>query len=229
MRLVTLAMILATETVLAAPQPATPQAVAPQPAAKPASPAPQPVVMPLVPPLVPIDQTQVPQACQPLAKQALAPNTAAALAARVSLATCMADRAVAPLALCDCGESVLAVDAAVAPALALLDNVIEVGDPASQVIAEHAEGALYAGFSARLLATLPKVAPGAPDAEVALRDLRKQTLEAQLAPWREAAMTAFQHVVDIAKAHPEMAAHNSAVATALRDSQQRLAAEVANR
>jgi hypothetical protein len=42
-------------------------------------------------------------------------------------------------------------------------------------------------------------------------------------------MTAFQHVIDIAKAHPEMAAHNGAVASALRDSQQRLAAEVANR
>ena len=225
MRLVTLAMILATETVLAAPQPAAPQPPAAQPAAKPASAGPQAALVQLVP----IDPTKLPQACQPAAKSALAASRNTALAARVSLATCMADRAVEPIALCDCGESVLAVDAAVAPALALLDNVIEVGDPASQVIAEHTEGALYAGFSARLRATLPKVAPGAADAEVTLRDLRKQTLEAQLAPWREAAMTAFQHVVDLAKAHPEMAAHNGAVASALRDSQQRLAAEVANR
>lgn len=220
MRLIGLAMILATQAVSAAPQ-AAPSPVAP-PGARVA--APTPAV-----PLAPIDPAKLPEACQPLAKQAQVANLSAALAARVSLATCMADRAVAPLALCDCADSVLMVDTAVAPALALLDNVIEVGDPASQVIAEHAEGTLYVGFAARLVATLPRPAPGAAEAEVTLRDLRKQTLDAQLAPWREAAMTAFQHVVDIAKAHPAMAAHNPAVASALRDSQRRLAADVAER
>src|ERR1041384_2145650 len=152
--------------------------------------------------LAPIDLTRVPEPCKPLAKQALAQSLAAALSARVSLAGCVAERAIAPLALCDCGESVLAIDAAVAPAIAMLDNAIEVGDPATQVIAEHAEGKLYLGFAARLLATLPKPGPGAADTEVALRDLRKQTLEVQLAPWREAAMAAFQHVVETARSHP---------------------------
>jgi hypothetical protein len=178
--------------------------------------------------LAPIDLTRVPEPCKPLAKQALAQSLAAALSARVSLAGCVAERAIAPLALCDCGESVLAIDAAVAPAIAMLDNAIEVGDPATQVIAEHAEGKLYLGFAARLLATLPKPGPGAADTEVALRDLRKQTLEVQLAPWREAAMAAFQHVVETARSHPEVAS-NAAAASAVRDSQQQLAAEVANR
>jgi len=178
--------------------------------------------------LASIDLTRVPESCKPLAKQALAQSLTAALTARVSLATCMADRAIAPLVLCDCGESILAVDAAIAPAIAVLDNVIEVGDPAMQVIGEHAEGKLYAGFATRLLATLPSPGPGASDTELALRDLRKQALEAQLAPWREAAMTAFQHVVEIARSHPE-AASNATAASAIRDSQQQLAAEVANR
>ena len=168
----------------------------------------------------PIDPSAVPEACQPLAKQALAPGPAA-LPARISLAICLADRAVAPLALCDCGESILAVDTATEPALALLDEVIDVGDPASQAIAEHAEGELHAGFAVRLLATLPALRPGASPAEATLREMRRQTLNAQLAPWREAATRSFQRVAELARAHPELA-DRPAVRIAVRDSQERL-------
>ena len=178
--------------------------------------------------LAPIDPSAIPAPCQPLAKQAQAPSLAAALSARISLASCMAEREIAPLALCDCGASILAVDTAVAPAIAVLDGVIEAGDPAIQVLAEHTRGQLHAGFAARLLATLPTPGPGADDAEITLREMRKQTLEAQLAPWRDTARAAFQRVVDLAGAHPELAG-NPAVMTAVRDSRQRLAAEVAAR
>lgn len=195
------------------------------PAASPARPAPP---SPAAVQLPSIDLSAVPEPCKPLAKQATAPSVSAALSARISLASCMADHAIAPLALCDCGASIGEVDAAAAPALRVLDDVIAVGDPATQVIAEHTEGELYAGFATRLLGTLPRVAPGAGESEVALRDMRKQTLEAQLGPWREAAMTSFQHVVDLAKAHPELAS-NPVVTTAVRDSQRRLAADVAER
>ncbi len=173
--------------------------------------------------LTPIDPSTVPEPCQPLAKQAVAASPVA-LSARISLATCLADRAVAPLTLCDCGESILAVDTATEPAIALLDEVIDADEPVTQAIAEHAEGELYAGFTARLLATLPPLRPDAPAAEVALREMRRRTLDAQLAPWRDAAARSFQRVVEIARAHPELA-DSSAVATAVRDSQHRLAAE----
>jgi hypothetical protein len=133
----------------------------------------------------------------------------------------MADRAVAPLPLCDCGESILAVDTATEPALALLDEVIDTDDPASQVIAEHAEGELYVGLTTRLLGTLPALGPGASAAEAALREMRRQTLDAQLEPWRDAAARSFQRVVELARAHPELA-DRPAVRTAVRDSQQRL-------
>jgi hypothetical protein len=176
----------------------------------------------------PLDLSVVPEPCKPLAKQALAPSLPAAWAARISLASCMADRSVAPIALCDCGASILAVDAAVAPAIGVLDDVIGAADPATQIAAEHAEGGLYAALVSRMLATLPKVGPGASDAEIALHDVRTQTLQVQLAAWREAALTSFQHVVDIAKAHPELA-NNRAVATVVRDSEQRLAADIATR
>jgi len=178
--------------------------------------------------LAPIDLATVPEACQSLAKQAVAPTLQVALSARVSLASCLAEHAVSPLELCDCGDSVAAIDKAVAPAIALLDDVVDNADPATQMIAEHTEGELYAGFSLRLLATLPKLAPEATEAEQSLRDLRKQTLEAQLTPWREAAMTAFQHVVELSKDHPAAAAL-PVVAAAVRDSEQRLAADVAAR
>jgi len=177
------------------------------------------------PRLTPIDPSTVPAPCQPLAKQALA-ATPVALSARISLATCLADRAVAPLTLCDCGESILAVDTATEPALALLDEVIDADDPPSQAIAEHAEGELYAGLAVRLLATLPALQPGASADEIALREMRRRTLDAQLEPWREAASHAFQRVVELARAHPELA-DDRAVAAAVRDSQRRLAAEPA--
>jgi hypothetical protein len=173
--------------------------------------------------LTPVDLATVPAPCRPQAKLAAAP--AAALSTRVALASCLADRAVAPLPLCDCGESILAVDTASEPALALLDELIDAGDPATQAIAEHAEGELYAGFTARLLATLPAPGPGASDAETSLREMRRQTLDAQLAPWHEDAIRAFQRVVDLAKDHPELAS-NPAVMTAVRDSQRRLASDL---
>jgi hypothetical protein len=178
--------------------------------------------------LAPVDLTQIPAECKPQAKQVLAPNLAVALSARITLASCMADRAIATLSLCDCGDSIAAIDTAVKPAMAILDDVIPNADPSIQVIAEHTEGQLYTGFVTRMLATLPAVAPGASEAETTLRDMRKQTLEAQLAPWREAALTSYQHVVDLAKAHPELATR-PATATAVRDSQQRLASDVAAR
>jgi hypothetical protein len=227
--------------------PAQPTAPSPPPDRQPASPASQPAspaplasrLTPIDPPgsfaprpagravgvpiprLATLDPSAVPEACQPLANQAAAASPAA-LSARISLAICLADRAVAPLSLCDCGESILAVDTATEPALALLDEVIDTSDPASQAIAEHAEGELYAGFTARLLATLPALRPDASPAEATLREMRRQTLDAQLAPWREAATRSFQRVAELARAHPELA-DQPAVMTVVRDSQQRLA------
>jgi hypothetical protein len=214
----------------ARPQAGQPRTAPPQGAQAPGRPgvAQTPGAQPPMVQLAPIDLTVIPEPCKPLAKQALAARLTSALSARISLASCMAERAIAALPLCDCADSIVAVDSAVKPALALLDDVIANGDPATQVLAEHAEGRLYVGFTTRLVATLPAIAAGAAESEVALRDMRKQTLEAQLAPWREAALAAFEHVVELARAHPDLT-RTPAIATAVRDSQQRLAAEVAAR
>jgi hypothetical protein len=206
---------------------------APAPRARATAPAPAPVPAPVPPPpvvqLAPIDLSAIPELCKPLAKQALDPRPglrlATALSARIALATCMAERAVAPLELCDCGQSIVAIDAAAAPAIALLDDVIDKADPAQQVIAEHAQGKLYTGFAARVAATLPRVGADASEAERALAIMRTQALDAQLAPWREAALASFQHVMDAAKVHPEIAG-NPQVASAVRDSERQLAASL---
>jgi hypothetical protein len=191
----------------AKPQPAPSRAAPPQGAQAPGRPgvAQTPAAQPPMVQLAPIDLTVIPEPCKAIAKQALAARLANALSARISLASCMAERAIAPLQLCDCADSVVAIDGAVKPALALLDDVIANGDPAMQVLAEHAVGRLYLGFATRMMATVPQVAPGAAEAEVALRDMRMQTLEAQLAPWREAALTSFEHVVELARSHPQLA------------------------
>jgi hypothetical protein len=224
-----LSLTLLAPAAFAGPAPSSPRAQPPT-AQRPATATrPAPVVPP--PPairLVPIDLATVPASCRTLANQAAAPNVPAALTARIALAGCLSDQAIAALSLCDCGESIAAVDTAVAPAIAILDDVIGNADPATQVLAEHAEGALYVSFSQKLLATLPKVGPDASEAETSLREMRRQTLDAQLAPWREAAMTSFQHVVEAVKAHGELSA-NPAVASAARDSEQQLAATVATR
>ncbi|HEU4731334.1 MAG TPA: hypothetical protein VFT22_25745 [Kofleriaceae bacterium] len=178
--------------------------------------------------LAPIDVGAIPAACKPLVKQASSPSVSAAYTARISLASCMAARATAGLSLCDCADSIVAIDAAAAPAIALLDDVIASAEPAIQAIAEDTEGQIYAGFAVRLRATLPAVGPEASAAEVTLHDLRAQALEAQMAPWHEAAMAAFEHVVELAKSHPEFS-RNAATATAVRDAQQRITAEVATR
>lgn len=201
--------------------------LAPAALAAPAAPAPAPVAPPPVT-LVSIDTNKVPEACKPIVKNTHGPALATALSARLSLVSCMAEQALVPLALCDCGESIEQVNAAVAPALVILDDVIANGDVATRAIAQHTKGDLHTGFATRLTATLPRPAAGAPESEVALRDLRAQNLEAQLTPWRDTARDSYQAIVDLAKAHPELT-RNPVATAALRDSQQRLAANVASK
>lgn len=201
-------------------------------ASVPAAPAAQPrTSAPAAPPapvvqLMPIDLQTVPEACRPLARQAQTLNPTTAMPARISLASCMSERAIAPLELCDCGASIEDINRAAAPAIALVDDVSAKAEPATKLLAEHAKGQLYAGFAVRMRATVPKLGTTTAQSESALRDIRAKTLEAQLTPWHEAAAVAFQRVVEIGKANPQLTS-NPAVATALRDSQQRLPTLVA--
>jgi hypothetical protein len=174
--------------------------------------------------LAPIDVAELPEPCRAIAKQATVANLHAALSARLSLAGCLADQRLAPLELLDCQDSVLAVEQATAPSFELLDGVIAAGDLSMKLLGEHAKGELYTSLAIRMQGTVPS---GSSDpASLALRDSRKAILDSFLAPWRDQANTAFEHVVAIAKAHPELA-KNPVVKTAVSASQQRLNARLA--
>jgi hypothetical protein len=159
--------------------------------------------------LQPVDPASVPDACKPAAKQLATPSLPLALEARLALARCMAEQALAKLELVDCGESVTAVDTATAPAFALLDEVAAAGNPALAVVAEHTRAELYGTMRMRMLATVPAEPAGQ------LHDARIAVLETLMQPWREQSDAAYKRAVAIAKAHPELA-KNPVVQNVLR-------------
>jgi hypothetical protein len=144
----------------------------------------------------------------------------------VSLASCIADAKLGQLGLVDCQESVIAVDEAMAGSHELLDDVIAAGDPVLQLIALHAKGELYTSMVTRMRQTVPP--PGATEASIQLHANRMRVLEGMLAAWRDNATAAYQRVVAIAKASPQLAA-NPVVTAALRTSRDRLATSIATR
>jgi hypothetical protein len=175
--------------------------------------------------LVPIVLADLPEACRPIARQAAAVKLATALAGRISLANCLAIDAGAKLPkLCDCAESIAAVDAAIEPSVALLDEVVAAGEAPTQILAEHAKADLYSAMRSRLASTVPP--SDGSDAGNALRDSRRAVLDAQLAPWDAAIKTSAEHVVELVKANPKLAT-NPALETAIESSRRRLARAVA--
>ena len=180
-------------------------------------PAPAPAPSAILPT---IELKDIPDRCKDLAKRASVPSLVQALSARISLASCLADEKLATLELLDCSESVLAVDAAVAPSLALLDQVIAAGDASMQVLAQHAKAELFTNMAIRMRSTVPAAAGSTAEA-YALRDSRIAIIDTLIDPWRDQARDAHQAVVDLAKAHHELQ-KNPIVQTMVRESKARL-------
>ncbi|HEU4733463.1 MAG TPA: hypothetical protein VFT22_36470 [Kofleriaceae bacterium] len=116
------------------------------------------------------------------------------LAARISVANCMAEEAMNALALSPDAGSIHKLDAAVAPSLALLEAVIARGDPYWSVIAEDAMRDLYVGMVVRERRSIP----GGNVAALA-------AFEPLLAPWRDAAAHASGRITELAEANPSLA------------------------
>ena len=171
------------------------------------------------PALSPIDREALPEQCLALAKLADSPSRNQALSARISLATCRADHALKPIALCDCEQSVREVDDAIAPSLALLDEVYLAGDSTMKILARHTLGEMLANLGTRLLATVPP-AINESESAVKLRELRLEMLQALIEPWVARARTAFSEVDQIARANPQLA-KNAAVLAAVRSARAR--------
>jgi hypothetical protein len=159
--------------------------------------------------------------CRDLGKLADSRSQNQALSARTSLARCLVEARMRPIVLCDCEQSVRDLDAASAQSLALLDEVIQVGDPATRILALQVQGDLLAGFTTRILGSVPQ--PIDPtQAAIALHDARLSLIQPLVVPWQERARSAYQQLETIARANPALANH-AAVVVAVRSSRAKLA------
>ncbi|MBA3458485.1 MAG: hypothetical protein H0T46_00880 [Deltaproteobacteria bacterium] len=181
----------------------------------------------LPPMLTPIVAETTPARCRPMIKRTQVPSLTQQLPARIALASCVADAAMQPLQLIDGQESVLAIEQATAPAFALLDNVIDVGDASVKIVALRNRADLYGQMSAKMMMTVPPLMTNTPEA-AALRDTRKQIVEGMVEPWKEMARSNHQAIVDLGRHHPELV-KNPVAQTAIRDSERQLAIPVATR
>jgi len=176
--------------------------------------------------LTPVNLTETPERCHPIARRAGATNLIQALSARISLAGCMADAKFSELTLIDGQDSVTALDEAAAPSIAMLDEVVvaAAADPVTQVMATHAKAALYRGMSNRMVQTVTATDASA-DAQ-ALKETRRQIVQGLLGPWRDKTNEIYVAVDEIAKANPTIIRNPVALA-AIKDSREQRARHVA--
>lgn len=176
--------------------------------------------------LAPVVLADLPEQCHAIAKQAVgAASLQTALSARISLAACLADVGLAPLKLCDCEESILAIDDATKRSIELLDEVITATrDPAMKITAHRAKAELYTNVIVRMTATIPP--PGATEASIALHEARRTILDGMLGRWRTAAAASYEQILALAKANPKLE-RDPAIATAVRIAKDRLRMQVA--
>ncbi len=154
-----------------------------------------------VPGLSPLPQS-MPARCADLARvPASARIPGPELAAHVSVANCAASAAMNAVAVSPDKASMARFDAAVAPSLELLDNVIRVGDPYWQAIAEDAKRDLYQGLIVRERSSLQG-------------DLKSHDdLEAMLAPWQRDEQSATEAIAALAQHDPMLAQRDPVIAT----------------
>ncbi len=122
-------------------------------------------------PLQPLVVSNLPARCRALA---VVPPSARIsdpdFGAHVSVANCMAEEAMSGLALRPDVASIAALDAAAAPSLAVLDDVIEHGDAGWMLVAEEAKADLLFGMVVRM-----RIVTGDSGDH--------EALDAMLAPW----------------------------------------------
>jgi hypothetical protein len=164
---------------------------------------------------------ELPERCRDLGKRADSPSANAALSARTSLAACLVEERTKPLALCDCEQSIHELDDASTQSIALLDEVVAVGDPTLRILALQVEGDLFAGFATRILATVPAPTNGS-EAAINLHDTRMDLIAPLVLPWQQRARTVYTQLDTIARANPRLA-KNAAVLAAVRSSRAKLA------
>ncbi len=147
-----------------------------------------------VPGLDPLPR-EIPTTCVALAKvPASAVSSGPTLAARVSVANCMAEVGMNAVARIADDASIAKLDQAVAPSIDILDSVIRAGDPYWKVVAENAKLDTYESMIVRERVSIP-------GSDVAAH----AALEPKLAPWQEDAKETLAAIAEIAHANPSLA------------------------
>ena len=164
-------------------------------------------------PLPALDTTNIPQACHELARApASAQIPGPSLSARISVANCLITERTRGLELRDDAASITALQRAVEPSLALLDEVIANGDPAHQILAHHARADLLSGLQVRMRSAIPPV----DTMTYAAHEARRDALEPQIAAWGAEANASFEQVAALAEANPQAATANPVIEYATR-------------
>ncbi len=161
------------------------------------------------------------------------PQTATTLGpsfdAAISTATCVVSTRTARLRVTATPASVSEIDAAEAPALAMLDHVIRDGDAEHKLIAYYMKADILAGNAARLLAKLPKLSPQMSSKEVRAHDALVRDADALTLRWRQQALANRREIVKLANHDPAMVVRNPVVAHMVVDTRLGRAAGVATR
>jgi len=167
-----------------------------------------------------VDARTLPKACAPLA---WIPNDARTVTptieAYTSIAGCIVRERTRAFDLRPNRSSVDELDVAIAPAIALLDSVIETADVTHQIIALHAKADIYQGLTTRIRNSM-RNNPGFAER----KDVDRLTLA-----WNERARDANLRVAQIAAGNPDAVRGNPVVAYAVRDAQRSRTSGVASR
>lgn len=124
-----------------------------------------------------------------------------AIDARISIANCTAEEALSRLTIRPDNASVQEMNRAVAPSLAMLDDVIAHAPPDRQLIAQDAKRDLFQGLIVRTRSSLHHA------------DITAQNrLDPLVTPWQDEAHQAQMAMRELVRTHPQLAQGDQVVA-----------------
>jgi hypothetical protein len=163
-----------------------------------------------------IDLSRLPERCRSVAQIPTSARSAdPAFGARVSAASCSADEALSKVPVSDSDATIQAMDAAAAPSLAMLDDVIAKGDSRWKFVAQYAKADLLFGMQSRVRSSIPPIGLDTPLDTARQIEQRHTVLEPKLTRWNTAATNALQSATDIARGDPEVVRSNPIIQTML--------------
>jgi hypothetical protein len=132
--------------------------------------------------------------------------------AAISTAGCVVIARTRHLTLTPTPQSVRALDDALAPAIAILDRVIQTGDSEHVLLARYAKADILSGNAVRLLTSVPKLSPTMTAMAVSEHDKQVGKAVQLVEPWKRGAVVERNEIALIVRDHPELANRNQVLA-----------------